>query len=85
MNFIRYELDRVTGFCTTDTESIEGNNWDGRDRLFAPNTSPLPRLAASLKVNDNYFQQFLKKVFDPKLEEHRKKVTEMLFGKATTR
>ena len=76
---IRHELDRVTGFRTNDTEE-RFPRWDGSDRLFSPSPPPLPHLSAPLNANDNYFQSFLKKVYEPKLNEIRRSLWDRLLN-----
>lgn len=76
---IRHELDRVTGFRTMDAEE-RFPRWDGSDRLFSPSPSPLPHLSAPPHENGNYFQSFLKKVYDPKLNEIRRALWDKLLN-----
>lgn len=76
---IRHELDRVTGFRTNDTEELFPR-WDGSDRLFSPSLPPLPHLSAPLNTDDNYFKEFLKKVYDPKLNEIRRSLWDRLLN-----
>ena len=76
---VRHELDRVTGFRTTDIEE-RFPRWDGSDRLFSPSPPSLPHPTQSLHANDNYFQGFLKKVYDPKLNEIRRSLWDRLLN-----
>ena len=76
---IRHELDRVTGFRTMGTEE-QFPRWDGSDRLFSPSPPPLPHPTQSLHENDNYFQELLKEVCDPKLNEIRRSLWDRLLN-----
>lgn len=77
---IRHELDRVTGFRTMEREE-RFPRWGEGDRLFSPSPPPLPHLSQSLHENDNYFQELLKEVCDPKLKEIRRFMWDKLLNR----